>query len=76
VPPRCLRFSGRRSIRKGSLVGGPGPPHHMVARSRGTRATLWCGLLAAHLRLPFRLTPSFINIRCSVYPPGTVGLQK
>ena len=35
VPPPGLRSSGRRSMRKGGVGGGPGPPHHTVARGKG-----------------------------------------
>ena len=35
VPPVGLRSSGRRSMRKGGIGGGPGPPHHTVARDKG-----------------------------------------
>jgi hypothetical protein len=33
-PPPRLRFSGRRYTRMGDARGGPGQPHHLVARPR------------------------------------------
>jgi hypothetical protein len=41
--------------RKGDVRGQPGAPHLVVARSRGTRATLLCASLLAPLWLSFGL---------------------
>jgi hypothetical protein len=36
IPPLGLRFSGRRYTRGGAGRGGPGWPHHWVARPRSS----------------------------------------
>jgi hypothetical protein len=75
-PPLGLRFSRRRYTRGGNGRGGPGRPHHQVARPRaGPRhQVVWA--LVAHLALSFWLLPSSNEILICGYFPGIAGLQK
>jgi hypothetical protein len=75
-PHSRLRFPRGRYTRRGVGTGGPGWPHHLVARPGLARARGCCGPLVAHLALSFWLLPSCGKIGTSGYFPRIVDLQK
>jgi hypothetical protein len=73
-PPPSLRFSRGRYTQRGIGIGGPGWPHHLVARLGLARAKGWCGPLVAHLGLSFWLLSSSGKIGTSGHFPGIADL--